>query len=191
MALDRSAIIDAALTILDRDGIDGVSTRKLAAELGIRGPSLYWHFKNKRELLEQMSERLYNDALPPPPHGAAANFDRRTWLEAGARGLRRVALSHRDGALILAGARPVRRVGDKTYETMSETLQRSGLSVADSVIVLQVLGRFAVGWVLYEQSMGAGAPADSEAGFEFGLQVLLDGIEQRLGKGQSPEALIA
>ena len=191
MSLDRAAIVDAALALLEADGIEGLSTRKLAQALNIKGPSLYWHFKNKRELLEQMTERLYEDALPKPPGHDLRGFDRRAWLEAGARGLRRVALSHRDGALLLAGSRPARRGGTKNYESMLATLQRSGLSLSDGVVVLQVLGRFAVGWVLYEQSGQNPPQANSEAGFEFGLRALLNGIDAQLRAGQPLESVPA
>jgi len=191
MSLDRAAIVDAALTLLDRDGIEALSTRRLAQELGIKGPSLYWHFKNKRELLEQMSERLYETALPEPPGPDLSLFDRRAWLEAGARGLRQVALSHRDGAFLLAGSRPARRGGKKNYESMLATLQRTGLSMEDGIIVLQVLGRFAVGWVLYEQSAGNAPTTNSEAGFEFGLKALLDGVDAQIRSGRPLEAVPA
>ncbi|MDB5452754.1 MAG: TetR family transcriptional regulator [Caulobacteraceae bacterium] len=113
MSLDRTAIVDAALALLEREGVDGLSTRKLAAELGIRGPSLYWHFKNKRELLDHMAERMLCEALPPLPGPQVRDFVRRAWLEAGARGLRRVALARRDAARVLAGARPATEAGEQ------------------------------------------------------------------------------
>ena len=183
MSLDRAAIADAAIALLDRDGLEGLSTRRLAAELGIRGPSLYWHFKNKRELVDQMAARLRLEALPPAP-GSEVPFDLRAWLEAGARGLRRVALSHRDGAAVLAGARaPKSDEGDHAYGAFLGVLERSGLSRQESAMALQVLGRFAIGWVLYEQRSGGGGLVDSETGFEFGLQALLDRIEKMLKVG--------
>lgn len=190
MSLDRAAIVEAALTLLDREGIEGLSTRKLAAALGIRGPSLYWHFKNKRELLDHMAEQLFRSALPPTP-ASGQPFDRRAWLEAGARGVRRVALSRRDGAQVMTGSRPATERGEQAFATMVSTLADTGMSRKDSFTVLQVLGRFAVGWVLYEQGAGERATANSEIGFEFGLQALLDGIENRLGAGQSIESLLA
>lgn len=188
MSLDRDTIVDAALTLLERDGIDGLSTRKLAAELGIRGPSLYWHLKNKRELLDLMASRMYRAALPPLL--PSCEFDRRAWLEAGARGLRREALARRDGAYVLAGSRPTPDTGEAAFARMVETLQASGIGRRDSFIILQVLGRFAVGWVLYEQSTERPL-SSSEAGFEFGLQALLDGLENHIAAGQSLDALSA
>jgi AcrR family transcriptional regulator len=49
-SLDRAVIVATALMLLDEVGIDGLSTRRLAAELGIKSASLYWHFKDKAEL---------------------------------------------------------------------------------------------------------------------------------------------
>jgi TetR/AcrR family tetracycline transcriptional repressor len=189
MSLDRAAIVDAALALLDRDGVEGLSTRKLAAELGIRGPSLYWHFKNKRQLLDHMAERMFREALPPPAGPDLRGFDRRAWLEAGARGLRRVALSRRDGARVMAGSRPATETAERDFAEMMGTLVRTGISPRDAGMALQLLGRFAVGWVLYEQSTDERTPAAGDAGFEFGLQSLLDGVEDRLGAGLSLQAV--
>jgi TetR/AcrR family tetracycline transcriptional repressor len=190
MSLDRAAIVEAALALLDREGIEGLSTRKLAADLGIRGPSLYWHFKNKRELLDHMASSMFRSALPPMP-APGRPFDRRDWLEGGARGIRRVAHSRRDGAAVMTGSRPATEEGEQAFAAMVATLAGTGMSKKDSFTVLQVLGRFAVGWVLYEQNAGERATANSEIGFEFGLQALLDGIENRLGAGQTLESLLA
>jgi TetR/AcrR family transcriptional regulator, tetracycline repressor protein len=190
MSLDRAAIVDAALALLDREGVEGLSTRKLAADLGIRGPSLYWHFKNKRELLDHMAERMLHSALPAPPVAITPAFDRRAWLEAGARGIRKVALSRRDGALVLAGSRPVTQGGEISWGKFIAALQMTGMAAEDGAMALQVLGRFAVGWVLYEQTSGRSL-ADSEAGFEFGLQSLLDGVQTRMTSRKPPESLTA
>lgn len=52
VALSRDDIVSAAIDCIDRDGIGGFSMRKLAAELGISGPALYWHFRGREELLD-------------------------------------------------------------------------------------------------------------------------------------------
>ena len=56
--LDRATIVHAALRLLDEVGIDGLSTRRLAAELGIKSASLYWHFKDQGELLLTLEPSL-------------------------------------------------------------------------------------------------------------------------------------
>ena len=78
-------IVERALDLLDEVGMDGLSTRRLAAELGVKGPSLYWHFKNMRELFNHMAEALRESALPAPD---AFPHDWQAWLADGARGLR-------------------------------------------------------------------------------------------------------
>ncbi|EPL8096522.1 TPA: tetracycline resistance transcriptional repressor TetR(D), partial [Klebsiella pneumoniae] len=53
--LNRESVIDAALELLNETGIDGLTTRKLAQKLGIEQPTLYWHVKNKRALLDALA----------------------------------------------------------------------------------------------------------------------------------------
>ena len=46
-ALTREKVVRTALRLLDKVGLDGLTLRKLAAELRVQAPALYWHFKNK------------------------------------------------------------------------------------------------------------------------------------------------
>lgn len=177
--LDRAAIVDAALVLVDELGLDALTTRKLGEVLGISGPSLYWHFKSKNQLLEAMARALLVRALPPPDTGAA-EFEWKSWLAAGARGMRRSALSVRDGARILAGYEPSGPDYDAAVTAMAQTLMRSGLQEDDARLTLRCLGRFAISWVLYEQQ-GRPDPR-SEDGFEFGLRTFISGLEAELQK---------
>ena len=65
--LDRNAIVEAAITILADQGLDAVSFRNVARAVGVKAPSLYWHVKDKRELLGHMSERLVRNMLADVP----------------------------------------------------------------------------------------------------------------------------
>jgi AcrR family transcriptional regulator len=56
--LSASRIRAVALDIIDRDGLDGLSMRKLAAELGVRAPSLYGHVATKDELLHEVANEI-------------------------------------------------------------------------------------------------------------------------------------
>ena len=56
MALDRQRIITEAIGVLDENGLDGVTVRKLAQRLGVQAPTLYWHIRNKAELTLQLHE---------------------------------------------------------------------------------------------------------------------------------------
>ena len=173
-ALDRTAIVEAALKLLDEVGLDQLSTRRLAAELGVKGPSLYWHFKNMAELRDLMADKLLTDALPAPD----AFDDWRTWLAEGARSTRRAALSRRDGARILAGGRPTEARRANRFAPNIARLQREGFSENDARACFMVLARFAMGFALAEQA-GRGATDHSTADFELGLAAMLDGLALR------------
>jgi AcrR family transcriptional regulator len=54
--LTRQRIIDAAAALVDAEGLEAVSVRRLATELGVQGPSLYHHFANKAEILEAVAD---------------------------------------------------------------------------------------------------------------------------------------
>ena len=51
VALSQAQIVSAAIAWIDREGIQAFSMRRLAADLGISGPALYWHFRSRDELL--------------------------------------------------------------------------------------------------------------------------------------------
>jgi TetR/AcrR family tetracycline transcriptional repressor len=173
-SLDRTAIVETALKVLDDVGLDQFSTRRLAAELGVKGPSLYWHFKNMAELRDLMADKLLTDALPAPD----AFDDWRTWLAEGARGYRRAALSHRDGARILAGARPTENRRTNRFAPNVARLRAEGFSERDAWGAFMVLARYAMGFALAEQA-GRGATENSDATFEMGLRAMIDGLELR------------
>jgi len=56
--LDPALVVLVALKLLDEVGLDGLTLRRLAAELGVQAPALYWHFANKRELLDHMAQAI-------------------------------------------------------------------------------------------------------------------------------------
>ena len=57
---DRVAV---ALDLLDEAGLDGLTLRQLAGRLGIRAPTLYWHVRDKRELLDLLAGAVMDEAL--------------------------------------------------------------------------------------------------------------------------------
>ena len=61
-ALSRDAIVDAAIELLDRDGIAGFSMRRLAEALGTGPASLYWHVSGRGQLFEMLVDRLVERA---------------------------------------------------------------------------------------------------------------------------------
>jgi AcrR family transcriptional regulator len=107
MALQKEAIVAKALEILNRDGLDGVTLRRVAAELKVKAASLYWHVENKRALLDEMAEEMLRSqfvSYDPPDRDIAWQ----TWLANIANRLRQALLAYRDGGLVVAGVNPNR-----------------------------------------------------------------------------------
>ena len=86
--LNRERIIGAAIDIADRDGVDRLSMRKLAATLGYEAMSLYNHVANKQELLEAMLDGIFGELDPPDPSGGWKVAIRRRAIETHAMLLR-------------------------------------------------------------------------------------------------------
>src|SRR5690625_2014493 len=101
MKLTRERIVAAALNLLGDAGLEGITLRRLAAQLGVQAPTLYWHIRDKDELLT-----LLGDAVVAPlaqlPEAGAQNWQE--WLVSVAIQFRRALLAHRDGARIVASA---------------------------------------------------------------------------------------
>src|ERR1700720_3599268 len=59
--LSKRAVVDRALKLADADGLDALTVRKLAQDLGVTPMALYWHFRSKDELLEGVAERVWSE----------------------------------------------------------------------------------------------------------------------------------
>jgi TetR/AcrR family tetracycline transcriptional repressor len=177
--IERDAVVRAAIKLLESGGLEGVSTRRLADQLGISGPSLYWHFENKRELFDHMAEAMLADALPSPDP-AVAEPDWRKWLTISARAIRRAMVSHRDGARVIAGSRPTGKHPTLNRPAMVARLRDAGFG-ENAGHVLRSVMRYALGAAVSEQSaLEREGVRISDASFEFGLAALIRGFEADL-----------
>jgi TetR/AcrR family transcriptional regulator, tetracycline repressor protein len=59
--LTRAVVVDRALQLADADGLEALTIRKLATDLGVTPMALYWHFRSKDELLEGLAERVWGE----------------------------------------------------------------------------------------------------------------------------------
>src|SRR3954447_11713640 len=87
-ALTRESIATAALALADREGIDALSMRRLAAELGVGTMTLYGYFRSKDELIDAALDIAGGDA-GPRPRGSGWKEELRSVLQATYRNLRR------------------------------------------------------------------------------------------------------
>lgn len=164
MAVTRDEIVAAALALLDEAGLDGLTLRRLADRLGIRAPTLYWHVRDKRELLDLVASAIMDQALAGwrEPRPGQAWWD---WLAGRARVMRSALLAHRDSAMILAGNRPTGQALPG-IERQLQALTGAGFSPPDAMLALQALNAYVIGEVLDTQGEAArraAAPAPSQA----------------------------
>jgi AcrR family transcriptional regulator len=78
--LTREAIVDAAFRVLDRDGANGLSMRRVAEELGTGPASLYWHVANKDALINLLIDRVIGEVSVPEPDPGNWQEQLREWL---------------------------------------------------------------------------------------------------------------
>ena len=125
MTLTRDAVVDAAVDLLGEVGLEGLSLRRLARDLGVSAPTLYWHVADKRTLLDHVAERLLADQwqVTPPAPGE----DWADWLRERAVVQYRALVAHRDAALVVAGNRPT-EASLPAVEVVLGTLIDAGLS---------------------------------------------------------------
>jgi TetR/AcrR family transcriptional regulator, tetracycline repressor protein len=150
LALDRQRIVAEAVALLDAEGLDGVTTRKLAARLGVQSPTLYWHLPNKAALVTAIADAIldqqFADMSPPRP-----DQHWQDWLRGLAERLRRALLAHPDGARVISASQLSRAMAAISELAMS-TLVARGIPVRQARVIVLTVERFTVGHVLEEQA---------------------------------------
>jgi TetR/AcrR family tetracycline transcriptional repressor len=196
--LTREVLIKAGLKLLDEVGLDGLTVRRLAAELGVQSPALYWHIRTKQELLDGMANAIILRAGMGPPRPGEPWQE---WLARRARSYRASLLASRDGARVVSGAV---RGGDSVrhFEQELAAMVERGFTPVQALRTITALSHYINGHVLQEQAVAAtlaeradrpdlselptlaaalrsGSPIGDEV-FEYGLTTLIKGTESLL-----------
>ena len=79
--LSRDAILSAGIDLADREGLGGLSMRRLGQELGVNPMSLYHHLQDKDALLEAMVDAVVAGIAPDHEARVAARHDAWTWTD--------------------------------------------------------------------------------------------------------------
>jgi TetR/AcrR family transcriptional regulator, tetracycline repressor protein len=180
--LDPSVIVGVAWALVERDGVDALTTRTLAAALGVKSPALYWHVPSMTALHSLMVERMLTESIRDPKDGELWD----DWLRDVGMAQRRNFLSHRDSGRIIAVAPPTEVTRTHVMPMLTAPLVEAGFSPADAAAAAGTLASFILGWVIYEQSTEANAyiasMVDLAAGFDYGLTALIAGLHQQVAK---------
>ena len=146
--LDREAVIEAALRIVDRDGIDGLTMRALGAELDVDPMAAYHHVPNKEAILDGVVEAVWTDIDVDVPAGVP-------WQEqlAGAAHAVRAGLQRHPNALPLMASRPnLSRPGLVAVDRILGVLLDAGFEPAAALRFVSAAGEFILGHALVETS---------------------------------------
>jgi AcrR family transcriptional regulator len=148
--LTREKIVDTALKLLERDGLQGLSMRKLAQELGSGAASIYWHVGGKQELLSLLLDRIVGETKVPEPD--PANWQEQ--VKAMMRETRRVLTSRRDAGQLSMGRVPT---GPNSLPVLDKTLAVLRAAALPAQVISYAADMFAlyVGGVAFEESSDA------------------------------------
>ncbi|ARF56869.1 TetR/AcrR family transcriptional regulator C-terminal domain-containing protein [Streptomyces gilvosporeus] len=154
--LSRELVLDTALQLVDREGLRGLSMRRLGGALGVEAMTLYHYVPSKEALLDGLVERVFAEALPPSVEGAP-------WQEqllGYAASLRETLLRH-PGVLPLAVTRPMATpAGLDAVERGLGALTGAGFPLGRALDAFNALSLFVVGHTAAE--VGVGSDADPE-----------------------------
>lgn len=176
LTVDR--IVSHAFALLEEEGLEALSMRRLADKLQVRAPALYWHVADKAELFGLMARDIYSAAYSKT--GSAQDW--REWLRQFGRALHDSLSSHRDGARLCAIARPASPVDAPSQANrIAAPLTAQGIDERQALAHQAAVISFTLGWTTFETN----GPMrdflrqimDFDATFAVGLDALVSGLE--------------
>jgi AcrR family transcriptional regulator len=206
--LTRDRIVDAALRLMDEEGLEAVSMRRVAREVGVEAMSLYHHVADKEDLLDGVCERVMAGFEFPDPTG-----DWNRDCRHAARAWRRLLKAHPNVMRLFAEQRgPTRSIESmRPTEFALRLLRAGGLSDRDAAQAFHAFGGYIQGFVMMElgsiaggvdeehlhereelvssvpeefPALSAALPYFVECGadeqFEFGLDLLIAGLAAKI-----------
>ncbi|HSS81643.1 MAG TPA: TetR/AcrR family transcriptional regulator C-terminal domain-containing protein [Gaiellaceae bacterium] len=206
LPLSRDRILRAALELVDENGIDSLTMRRLGQQLGFEAMSLYNHVANKDEVIDGMLDRVLDEAEHPAP-----GRDWETSIRESAVSIHAALRNHPWAANVLMSYGQVRPARLQYMESLLGRLREAGFSAETTYHAYHVLDGHIFGFSLWEtahsfseeeesemeelfqkvitaeafpylrehgeQHMNEGPHHDVSA-FEFGLDLILDGLKK-------------
>jgi TetR/AcrR family tetracycline transcriptional repressor len=199
--LTRERVLAKALVVIDREGLDALTMRRLADELGVTPMALYNHVRDKQDLLQGIAANLLDQV-----NFSSDDPDWRGRIRAGFRELRRACLAHSGAIRVMEAVEvaPLSIFG--LLEVTLAALDEIGMSAEVAMRSFTLLSNFTLGLVSYElrgpfkaldpvearhahrfgdagfvhtERVAAFDNWDFDRAFEFGLNVIISGLEQR------------
>jgi AcrR family transcriptional regulator len=193
MTVSKETIVKASIDILNRDGVEGLSMRTIAKELGIKAASLYWHFNGKQELFGAISESLCWRIEIPEESGSPKDY-----LTEIFNAYRTLLLSVRDSVQVMENSRPNTQRRLEIIRAISTAFMRMGVPIEKLMTISNLFNNYVLSFVADECRFKNVSPKelselekilspydksllrvsdDFDGQFLYGLQVLFAGLE--------------
>ncbi len=176
MALEKDRICATGLAILEAEGFEALSLRKIADALGVQTPALYWYVKDRAELYGLMAEAMLREVLADIGHDLSG----RDWLIAFGRALRASHLRRRDSAKLAAFVKPSPLMRTELLEHIVARVMAGGVERQRAFLAQSAVQSFTLGWSLFQGNEDVSnlmsQVVDPAAGFEESLVALADGL---------------
>ncbi len=205
--LTKEIIVDKAIELIDADGLEAFSMRRLGDALGVEAMAMYHYFPNKDAILDGVVARVIEQTGPAMPLESA---DWKTVMLSGPASAARALESHPKIGWLVLGRQYTTVQSLQMLEAPLAILRSAGFEGQDLIDAAHAIFAYSAGWYLLASGEGGtwSGPADealasvsAEAaevtpmamslapdlrdwsrGFDEGMMVLLEGLEARLGK---------
>jgi AcrR family transcriptional regulator len=163
--LTQEAIVKAAIKVLDAEGLDGFSMRKVADRLDTGAASLYWHVGSKDGLFDLIFEEVIGEQVDGVPEADPQRWQEQ--LKEVARAMRQAILSHRDIVQLSVGRIPMGPNALRLSERVLAILRSGGvpdeLAVQSYLLMISVVNGFTLDEAGYAHQAPDDAPPVDEA----------------------------
>jgi AcrR family transcriptional regulator len=198
----REDVVETALRILDEFGLADLSMRRLAGVLEVQPSALYWHVPNKQTLLALVADQIIDRAgfVDPADFTTDGRLDWQRLTLAEAIAIRDALLAFRDGAEVVSSTLALGLGADGALARIRVGIDAVCPDVEMARIASESILFLILGQVWHEQqrmqadSLGVVAPAveakpsdaasrvlhQQNGSFEFGIELILDGLEKKL-----------
>jgi AcrR family transcriptional regulator len=151
-------VLRAAVALAQRDGIESLSMRKLADEVGAGAMSLYHHVPNKEQLLDGMIDIVFSEIEPPP-----TDVDWKTAMRKRAVSTREALARHRWAVGLMEGRTSHGPANMRLHNAVLGCLREAGFSLEMTVHAYSVLDAYIYGFALQETDMSSETADDFAA----------------------------
>jgi AcrR family transcriptional regulator len=148
MALSRGLVLETAMRLADEHGIEWLSMRKLADEIGVAAMTLYYYVPNKTELLDGMIDLVFSEIEPP-----SLDVDWKTAMRRRAVSTREALSRHRWAVGLMEGRSTHGPSNMRLHDAVLGCLRAAGFSLAMTVHAYSVQDAYIYGFALQQTDM--------------------------------------